>query len=349
MALIHRKEGKDHKLTKTEYSNEFELRDFIFIHPEMIMDDGESKVVTVEKEVQLPNIGDIDLLLVDEVGLPIVVETKLRKNQEARRVVVGQVFDYVSALIDLTVDELNRLVDNKLEESLWLISDNDEERFDKLWDTVGTNLRAGKARVVVVIDKAPDDLVRILRFLNEQSKIDVRLVEIPVYISNNGQETIHVPNLTVHGGGLNENRIASVDNKLSDVTQTYIKIADKDYPTWGRSSWYRFVKPKSWKGGIHYEFLQYADMFGVELHLESDSVIPLKKLLMSFEQPLSKMYPEADVKWDPKWNSGKGRIYLRFPLDKSSVEIAEAMKKLIEFTSKDVVKALRELNHIKSL
>ena len=58
---------------------------------------------------------------------------------------------------------------------------------EKFWDTVGTNLKAGKIRMLFIADKIPKELQRIIEFLNEQmTPAEVLGLEIKQF----GNETI---------------------------------------------------------------------------------------------------------------------------------------------------------------
>jgi hypothetical protein len=180
-----------------EYPDERSLSDALERYPALLMNDGEAEVILVHRELTLPRAGRLDLLFVDSDGMPIAVEVKLDRNAQAQREVIGQALDYLSDLTSLTVDELNKITGGKLEASLRALANEEEEEdsFNRLWETVGTNLRAGKARLVVALDRAPQGLERIFRFLAEKSNLDVQLIVVQHYGSNgkNIGEKIFVP------------------------------------------------------------------------------------------------------------------------------------------------------------
>jgi len=179
-----------------EYSDERSLSDALERYPALLMNDGEAEVVLVHRELTLPRAGRLDLLFVDSDGMPIAVEVKLDRNAQAQREVIGQALDYLSDLTSLTVDELNKITGGKLEASLRALANEEEEdSFNRLWETVGTNLRAGKARLVVALDRAPPGLERIFRFLAEKSNLDVQLIVVQQYgdSAKNISERIFVP------------------------------------------------------------------------------------------------------------------------------------------------------------
>ncbi len=66
-------------------------------------------LVPIGREV--PTIaGSIDNLFISRAGYLVTVETKLWRNPEAKREVVAQLIDYVTALSQLTYDALDALV-----------------------------------------------------------------------------------------------------------------------------------------------------------------------------------------------------------------------------------------------
>jgi hypothetical protein len=203
MAIVKDTKGVKKLLISESFLIEKELEDILAEKPQLMIEEGEPDVLLVKRQVTFEATGTADLLLIDTNGLPMVVEVKLGKNSESRRQVVGQIFDYVSSLALLTVDELDQKVEGTLKEAIRALGneESEEDAIEKCWQSCGSNLRAGKARVVVAIDEAPEDLIRILRFLNEHSDLDVRLVEIKKYIEDReSSETLFVPRLIVYGG-----------------------------------------------------------------------------------------------------------------------------------------------------
>ncbi len=63
---------------------------------------------------------------------------------------------------------------------------------DAFWQSVETNLKAGRLRMILVADALPAELVRIIEFLNEQmTPAEVLGVELRQYV--NGAHTVYVP------------------------------------------------------------------------------------------------------------------------------------------------------------
>ncbi len=136
----------------------------------------------------------------DDDGKPTVVEVKLARNGESRRDVLAQVFDYTASLAEYTIDELDRQLDNELENQLQLLAgegDDARAKYNRLWDACADAMRVGSVRVVVAMDEGREDLERIVRFVNEHSNLNVRLLVVRKYVS--GTKTVLVPEFIVHG------------------------------------------------------------------------------------------------------------------------------------------------------
>lgn len=76
---------------------------------------GFSPLIPIGREISTPS-GYIDNLYISESGYLTVVETKLWRNAEARREVVGQIIDYAKELSKWTFSDLDKSViaSNKL-------------------------------------------------------------------------------------------------------------------------------------------------------------------------------------------------------------------------------------------
>jgi len=319
-----------------QFQNESELQGHLERCPYLLIADSEPKVKSVQREVRLPSAGILDLFLVDETGCPIAVEVKLSRNGQSRREVVAQAFDYVSDLSQITVDELDNLVDGALEQTLL-----DFKKEDNLWKSCGINLRAGLIKVIIAVDHVNDDLRRIVQYINEHSDLDVRLVAINKY--DDGK--ILVPNIVVTGSS-NLTNAASGKSKaptnplFEQVISNYNNLADDELKTRGLAKNYRQIRFDSWLSSIHYEFVDYksTNEISVELHLESNKVVHIKDIIKSFS---SKNISGKKLEWDEKWSSGRGRIRLRFSYEETPEVIANSMFNLIEETSETINEALK--------
>lgn len=83
------------------YASEEELQTFLKEHPDLMpleeIELSAPGLLCIGWEVGLAS-GAEDILYIDQNGLLTVVETKLRKNPEARREVVGQILEYAAQM-----------------------------------------------------------------------------------------------------------------------------------------------------------------------------------------------------------------------------------------------------------
>jgi hypothetical protein len=330
------------------FDNEGELEKVVASQPNLLETDDEEPLALVNSQVTLPEAGSLDLLFVSEAGLPVAVEVKLARNGESRREVVAQVVDYVSALTSLTVDELNQRVGGSLEIALRSFdAGSDIDEFDRPWQAVGANLRAGLARVVLVLDDVRPDLERIVRFLSDHSNLDVRLVTISKYAAQK-VGILYVPRIIITAQGKPAPRPTSgprpLRPELAQVIQAYDQMAASELQTRGNTSWYRQIRPPEWPAGlrVHYEFVYLHKGIGAELHLENDRATSLTSLLSQMAG--RKVGPtQSELQWDPKWSRGKGRLMVRYPRTEPPDTIAKSMLDLIQLTREPVAKQVSEL------
>lgn len=319
---------------KSNFQDEYELQAYLEKYPYLLMNDTDPTVTSVQREVTLPCAGNLDLLLVDAHGCPIAVEVKLARNGQSRREVVAQAFDYVSDLSQLTVDELDNIVSGALHRAL-----NEFPAANTLWKICGTNLRAGIIKVIIAVDKANEGLIRIVRYINEHSDLDVRLVEISKY--DNG--SILIPNILVDNVNSTFKKSASIENSTNEEFETIIKAYNSFVPenlrTVNKAKTYRQILINSWPKSIHYEILDYSqsNQVGIELHLEGDDVSFLKDTLISFE---NKKVGDEKIEWDPKWSKKRGRIYITLPFDAEPNKNITIFKEFIDITYTEINRKL---------
>ena len=183
-------------LTEEPFRTEELLQQLLAKYPELL--DGEQirpddprRWILVTREKGIADTADagarwsIDHLLVDQDALPTLVEVKRGASPEIRRTVVGQLLEYAAyASQTWTAEELRRVfeagddAESRLVELLQS-QENDEVDADAFWERVATNLAARRLRLLFVADRIPDELARVVEFLNEQMPgIEVLAVEI---------------------------------------------------------------------------------------------------------------------------------------------------------------------------
>src|SRR5687768_4908868 len=81
--------------------NEGWLQDLLFRHPSLLPIDQLESVfagaVSLCREME-SGAGPVDVVLVNQQGFIVIVETKLWRNHEARRTVVAQIIDYTKGI-----------------------------------------------------------------------------------------------------------------------------------------------------------------------------------------------------------------------------------------------------------
>jgi len=330
MPIALHNDAKTQRLTEEAFASEDELQACLERCPGLLVAESEPAVATVQREVALPSAGILDLLVVDREGLPVAVEVKLARNAQSRREVVAQAFDYVADLSTLTFDELDDLVDGALAGALQGFVG--AEQVPALRKQCAINLRAGRVRLVIAVDAAGEDLVRIVRYITEHSDIDVRLVCVSKF--DNGR--IIVPRILVAPASDRPFTAGppgapkELDPFVAMVVIAYDRTADEDWRTRGGGSSFRQIRPRRWRCGVHYEFLDRRDALGVELHLESAAASPLAASLA----PLAghELLPGFVLQWDQRWSRGRGRLFTMVAKDQSAATGCSAMQALIQRT-----------------
>ncbi len=324
-------------LGEEEFEDEAELQACLERSPCLLICESEPPVATVGREVSLPSAGILDLLAVDREGLPVAVEVKLARNAQSRREVVAQAFDYVADLSELDFDELDDLVDGALAGALQELVG--PEQLVAVRKQRATNLRAGRIRLVIAVDSAPDDLIRIVRYITEHSDIDVRLVSVSK--SKFEEKRILVPRILVAraSDAPATVRRVSPDPAFLAVVDAYDRTADEEWKTRGHARVYREIRRDEWPRHLHYAFVNYPDEdeVGIELHLQSDELRGLAAVL----DPISGQ--EVGHGNPLGWLPNRQRIRAKVGKGQSPEVGARAMQALIART-RDIVE-----NYLKTL
>ena len=191
--------GELEPMTERRFDTEAALQRLIAQHPELLA--GEQinphdppRWILVRREKGIADSPDanlarwaVDHLLVDQHAVPTLVEVKRGDSRELRRTVVGQMLEYAAhAWRTWSTDELRNLVERQAEEQettaqelLAELLDEEDPDADAFWDDVATHLAARRLRLLFVADEIPDELARVVEFLNEQMpNIEVLAVEI---------------------------------------------------------------------------------------------------------------------------------------------------------------------------
>jgi hypothetical protein len=142
--------------------------------------------------------GKADIVLLGSDAVLTIVETKLKRNPEARREVVAQVLEYAAFLSEWSGDQVIERARESAPKALadWLNDigwDGDVESFTK---QVENNLHSGRVRLIVAVDEVGEQAQRIITFLNANSTFDIYLLQVSSFAQAD-EGRILVP--TLHG------------------------------------------------------------------------------------------------------------------------------------------------------
>jgi hypothetical protein len=192
------------EMSEQSYVTENHLQELLAKYPNLLVGDqiaarSPRRWLLVKREMGIPSEEggsgrwSLDHLFLDQDGIPTLVEVKRSSDTRIRREVVGQMLDYAAnGVVYWPVEQIKaefekncdlRELDPQQALLEFLGDDVDEEAF---WQQVKTNLYAGKIRMLFVADVIPDELKRIVEFLNSQmAPAEVLAVEVRQYASGN--------------------------------------------------------------------------------------------------------------------------------------------------------------------
>jgi predicted transport protein len=205
MTIIVSKSGKNaQKIETSKFPNEDYLQKYITENPESIplneIKDN-TKLLIIAREFGT-NSGPIDALGIDQDGEIYIIETKLYKNPDKRKV-VAQVLDYGASLWKNSVDyesfvtSLEKISQTSfgvpLNQRLTEFFGLDDDGIGKIHDTINHNLREGVIKFVVLMDRLSSELKDLITFVNQNSKFDIYAVELEYY--KHDENEIMIPKL----------------------------------------------------------------------------------------------------------------------------------------------------------
>ncbi len=180
-------------------ASENRMQELVALYPELIGDsDGEPLLIRREHPMLDGSEArwSLDHLFVTRTAIPVLVELKRAVDTRLRREVVGQLLDYaansvahwqprsIADAFEATCYAAGK--DAKAELSRFL----GEADANGFWEQVDANFTAGRVKLVFVADRIPQELARIVEFLNEQMRADVRAIELKWYESGTGATTL---------------------------------------------------------------------------------------------------------------------------------------------------------------
>jgi hypothetical protein len=193
--------GQQVYLREIKGKDEAWLRDTLFDYPEIIpvedIDLTFGPLIPLCKELRT-DAGSIDAVFINERGRLTIVECKLWKNPQARREVVAQTLDYVSALTAWTYADLQRQVaiavgrhGNTPFELVHKHSGN-KVREPEFVDAVSRCLRDGRFLVLLAGDGIREGVQSLTELVNRNvtKAFTFGLVEVAIYRFNRNRLAI---------------------------------------------------------------------------------------------------------------------------------------------------------------
>lgn len=204
MSIIVIRNGVAARVPPAEFALENAMQAQIATNPSILplheIREG-AELIAVVRELSVSS-GYIDLLGFDAEGEVYVIETKLARNPD-RRTVVAQALDYGAALwagyaepasFFGAVDELlMRAGAPRLIDAMRTAHGGDETAAGHALERIGQNIGNGAFRFVIPMDRVSDGLKDLVRYINENSRFTVYLVELEQY--QDGEVTVVVPHL----------------------------------------------------------------------------------------------------------------------------------------------------------
>ncbi len=187
-------------LAPAGFPDEAALHKLVEQAPQILPLAGSPRLAILGREVSLGD-GYVDLLAVEETGRLAIIEIKLASNAEARRAVVSQVLAYAAFLhrIDRTHLEQSILDRHLRERNYQTLLDAATENnhtgtldVEAFLSGLGESLAEGRFRLVLVLDAAPSELVRLVGYLQTiTDKLLIDLITVSAY--EVGESRILVP------------------------------------------------------------------------------------------------------------------------------------------------------------
>ena len=201
MAIIVQREGERAQVIQPAgFPEEADLQRYVCKNPQ-VLPIGEIKedaqFTVLDREIPVAS-GSIDILGVDSDGDLYIVETKLFKNSDKRKV-LAQVLDYGAAIWSAYQDPEGflRMLDGRLsargEGLRELLDQSFGEAAEEVEEGMRNCLESGAFRFVVLMDRVPSELKTLIQFVNRHSNFSVYAVELEHY--KHGYSHIFVPHV----------------------------------------------------------------------------------------------------------------------------------------------------------
>lgn len=186
--------------THQEFDEKY-LQELLVDYPKLLpvnqLRDDVGELLCIGREVTAGDGGSIDNLYISSGGYPIIVETKLWRNPQARREVLSQVLDYTKELVNKDFEwfeqvwqEFSKSRYEKQESLIEKLSNYVDEEIDQplFVDRLNRALRRGDILSLIVGDGIETRLQELISHLCKDSahlRYSLALIELACYRMNN--------------------------------------------------------------------------------------------------------------------------------------------------------------------
>ncbi len=210
MKILHLNQDKKWvSIEKRYYNDEAHLQNLLADDVNILPLDEigyEVPFVTIGKEVGLAN-GSLDLLAVSPQGHIALIETKLDKNPEVKRTVVGQILGYAAYFWNKSYEDLELtfkkfLVQEKIDFEGNLVDyvrskvPNLELSETEFKEGIEKRLRLGSFSLLIVVDQINQELKDIANYLNDRTGQEIDFYVMEMELIGDGPESFLMPRLT---------------------------------------------------------------------------------------------------------------------------------------------------------
>ncbi len=191
-------------MEEAPYDSERLLQQLLADHPDLLAGDQidtdePRRWLLVTREMAVPGEQDgagrwsLDHLFLDQEAIPTLVEVKRSSDTRIRREVIGQMLDYAAnAVAYWPVEDIKAKFERRCQDdgdepnailNGFLGENHDAQAF---WQSVKTNLQAGRIRLLFIADEIPTELRRVVEFLNSQmDPAEVLAIEVKQFVGEN--------------------------------------------------------------------------------------------------------------------------------------------------------------------
>ena len=227
--------------TSTKFAGGYDeawIQDLVHRHPQTLplqeIDPSFGPLVPICTELDMRGAGFADILFINPLGMPTLVECKLWRNPEARREVVGQILDYARALRTWGYVDLQREAARARKQPgfdlVEHVRSNGHPELDEaaFVDNVGRNLRQGRMLLLILGDGIREGVEAIAEYLQDTTmQFTLGLVEAQIYDLGEGRRIVQP---RVLAKTMIVNRMVVESRPLHDVISTGDESENDEIP-----------------------------------------------------------------------------------------------------------------------